>query len=41
MAKKKTNLTNAFKELQSLGYFTGQDFWCCQTCGWNAISEKE
>ena len=38
MAKKtKTALTLAFEELRKLGYFSKQNFWCCQTCAWHAI----
>jgi len=32
-------LTKAFKALRKAGYFAEQNFWCCQSCGWNAIPE--
>lgn len=42
MAKKqKTGLTLAFEELRSLGYFAMQNFWCCQTCGWHALTDEQ
>lgn len=31
------NLKLAFKELNNIGYFAKQNFWCCQSCGTNAI----
>lgn len=34
-------LTAAFKTLRSEGYFARQNFWCCQSCGWNAIPEHK
>tara|TARA_R100000995_G_scaffold35555_1_gene16266 strand:- start:29695 stop:30081 length:387 start_codon:yes stop_codon:yes gene_type:complete len=27
----------AFKDLRSHGYFSRMNFWCCQTCGWDAV----
>jgi hypothetical protein len=42
MAKKqKSNLTLAFEELRSIGYFARQNFWCCQSCAWYAIPEEK
>lgn len=42
MAKKTKNALNlAFEELGSMGYFSKQNFWCCQTCAWNAIPIEE
>ena len=35
----RTQVNNAFKKLQDAGYFAEQNFWCCQSCGWNAIEE--
>lgn len=32
-----TNLTRAFSELRSNGYFARQNFWCCQTCAWAEV----
>ncbi len=37
----KSKLTNAFKELRKEGYFAKQNFLCCQSCGWAAMSDKE
>lgn len=37
----KTKLTKAFKELRKQGYFARQNFWCCQTCGWAAMTDEE
>lgn len=39
--KQKKGLTPAFEELRSLGYFAMQNFCCCQTCGWNAITDEQ
>ena len=38
---KKQNLSKAFRELRKLGYVAKQNFWCCQSCGWAALSEDE
>jgi len=35
----KTQVDNAFAKLKAAGYFAEQNFWCCQSCGWNAIPE--
>jgi len=37
----KQKITKAFKRLEKLGYFTAQDFWCCQSCAWNALSDGD
>lgn len=34
-------LNKGFKQLRKLGYVAHQDFWCCSTCGWAALTEKE
>lgn len=36
----KAPLTEAFKELRKKGYFTRQNFWCCQSCAWSDVPEK-
>lgn len=36
-----SNLTKAFKELRKEGYFARQNWKCCQTCGWAAISDEQ
>jgi hypothetical protein len=38
--KFKNKLTIAFRNLRKVGYIAKQNFWCCQTCGWAAIEEK-
>lgn len=37
----KQKINNAFRELRKNGYFAKQDFWCCQTCAWNAITDEQ
>lgn len=32
-------LNGAFKELRGLNYIAKQNFLCCQSCGWAAISD--
>lgn len=32
-------LTKAFRDLRKAGYYAKQNFYCCQSCGWNAIPE--
>jgi hypothetical protein len=34
-------LKRAFKELRRRGYFARANFWCCQTCGVNAVPEDK
>jgi hypothetical protein len=36
-----TNLSKAFAHLRKNGYFARQNFWCCQSCAWSAISEEQ
>ena len=36
-----TNLSKAFAELRKNGYFAKQNYFCCQSCGWASMSEKE
>lgn len=38
---KKPNINKAFRMLRKLGYFAKQNFWCCSTCGWSAMTEEE
>lgn len=33
------NLTIGFRELRKHGYFSRQNFWCCQSCGWGGVPE--
>ena len=32
-------VTKAFTELEKIGYFAKENFWCCQSCGWSAVPE--
>lgn len=36
-----TNLTKAFAELRKQGYFAKQNFMCCQSCGWAALTDEQ
>lgn len=36
-----TNLTKAFAELRKKGYFAKQNFMCCQSCGWAALTDEQ
>ena len=36
-----TNLTKAFAELRKKGYFARQNFMCCQSCGWAAMTDEQ
>jgi hypothetical protein len=33
-------LSIAFQKLEQAGYFARQNFWCCQTCGWDAVPDS-
>lgn len=37
----KSKLTAAFKDLRKAGYFARQNFLCCQSCGWAAMTEEQ
>lgn len=37
----KKKITNAFRELRKKGYFARQNFWCCQNCAWNAMTDEQ
>ena len=37
----KSNLNNAFKALRKAGYFAKQNFLCCQSCGWAAMTDEQ
>ena len=37
----RNHIRKAFNELQTHGYTTRMNFWCCQSCGWAALSEEE
>ena len=37
----KINLNAAFRELRKLGYKAEQNFWCCQSCAWHALTDEE
>jgi hypothetical protein len=34
-------LTIAFRALRKEGYTARQNFWCCQTCAWAALTEEQ
>lgn len=36
-----SKITKAFRELRKLGYTAKQNFWCCQTCGWAALTDEQ
>lgn len=38
---KRDALTKAFRTLRKLGYFARQNFWCCQSCAWNAVPDDK
>lgn len=37
----KKKLNKAFTALRKAGYTAKQNFLCCQSCAWNALSDKE
>lgn len=37
----KEKLNRFFREMRKKGYTAKQNFWCCQNCAWNALSDKE
>ena len=37
----KSKLTKAFSELRKMGYVAKQNFWCCQRCAWEALTDEE
>ena len=40
-SKNKKLLNKGFKKLRKLGYVAFQDFWCCSSCGWAALSDEQ
>ena len=36
-----SNLTKAFKALRKKGYFARQNFWCCQSGAWSAMTDEQ
>jgi hypothetical protein len=36
----RNHIRKAFDELETHGYTTRMNFECCQSCGWNALSEE-
>lgn len=34
-------LNAAFRKLRKAGYFAKQNFWCCQSCGWAAMTDEQ
>jgi len=39
--KNKLLVNKGFRNLRKLGYVAHQDFWCCSTCGWAALTDEE
>lgn len=37
----KSKLTKAFQALRKAGYFARQNFLCCQSCGWSAMTDEQ
>lgn len=37
----KSKINKFFDEMKKLGYTAKQNFWCCQSCAWNALSDKD
>jgi hypothetical protein len=37
----KKRLNAAFRALRKAGYTAKQNFWCCQSCAWNALTDEE
>ena len=37
----KKQVAKAFELLREKGYFAEENFWCCQNCGWNAMTDKQ
>ena len=38
---KRTILSQGFAELRKNGYFAKQNFWCCNSCAWDAMTSDE
>ena len=34
-------VNKGFQKLRKLGYVAHQDFWCCSSCGWAALTDEE
>jgi len=39
--KRYNRLNKAFRDLRKQGYFAKQNFWCCNSCGWGAMTQEE
>ena len=37
----KENINKMFREFRKAGYYAKQDFWCCQSCGWSALTDQQ
>jgi len=35
----KSQINAAFKDLEAVGIFARQNFWCCQSCAWSDIPD--
>lgn len=38
---KYNRLNKSFRDLRKQGYFAKQNFWCCNSCGWGAMTQEE
>jgi hypothetical protein len=36
-----SNITKAFEALRKKGYFARQNFLCCQSCAWSAMTDEQ
>jgi len=41
MSTERQKVDNGFRALRKLGYFARKNFWCCQTCGWAAMTDEQ
>ena len=39
--KRYNRLNKAFEDLRKQGYFAEQNFWCCNSCGWSAMTDEQ
>lgn len=37
----RNRVRDSFKALRKLGYFCRMNFWCCQSCGWAAMTDEQ
>ena len=39
--KPQTIISRGFAQLRKDGYFARQNFWCCNSCAWAAMTEEQ